>query len=287
MERLETALPGVGMIGKILFPILAIVALYYLYQFLFGPSDLMGKDILNGGIKANPDKPLTIQGAELPPLLEGGEYSVNFWIYVDDYGYNLGRNKPILSLGDFDQFLTLIVFLGPYKNSLNVRVHTQGAGEGAVAKGSPTPSPADNADNLSKANLENLFGNLQQDTGLLNTTRMCDIPSIDLQKWIQVTITLNTKICDVYIDGKLARSCILPSFFRVSPSYSLRLCDRKGFGGYVANASAYNYALNPEQIWKLYMSGPGPQYSLLDYLKSLFDPSALGSFDYPKQNIVG
>ena len=58
------------------------------------------------------------------------------------------------------------------------------------------------------------------------------------------------------------------------------------FGGFVSNVSAYNYALNPEQIWRLYMAGPGAQYGFLDYLKSLFDPKAAAAFDYPKQNIT-
>jgi len=48
--------------------------------------------------------------------------------------------------------------------------------------------------------------------------------------------------------------------------------------------TAYNYALNPDEIWRLYMSGPGPQYGAMDWLKSLFDPKAIGSLEYPKMN---
>jgi hypothetical protein len=132
-----------------------------------------------------------------------------------------------------------------------------------------------------------MFGNLQQENSLIYTPRACDITSIDLQKWVQVTVCLNNKTCDVYLDGKLARSCVLPSFYKVDKSnLALSLCDYNGFGGFISNTSAYNYALNPEQVWRLYMAGPGPQYGFLDYLKSLFDPKALSALDYPKQNIV-
>ena len=148
--------------------------------------------------------------------------------------------------------------------------------------------PAETAsDNLSADNLGSIFTSMQQDNGLLNPTRPCDIQSIDLQKWVQITVTLNNKTCDVFIDGKLARSCVLPSFYKVSKSnMALRVSEYGGFGGYVSNFSAYNYALNPEQIWRLYMSGPGPQLSIADYIGALFDPKAAMSVDYPKQNIT-
>jgi hypothetical protein len=90
------------------------------------------------------------------------------------------------------------------------------------------------------------------------------------------------------MDGKLARSCILPSFFRVDKSSTMMsICDYKGFGGFVSNISAYNYALNPEQVWKLFMSGPGPQYTFLQYITAIFDPKSTLDIGYPKQNITG
>jgi hypothetical protein len=288
MEKVESYLPGSGIIGKIVFIILALVALYYLYQFLFGPNGLEGQVLLNKIENASPDKPYTITADKLPVLYEGGEYTVNFWVYVNDYSINLGRNKHVLSIGG-SSFLTLAIFLGPYKNSLSVRVHSREGSVAGVSQASMsmTPSPQDNSDNLIVSNLNTMFEVLQPDSGLLNTLRPCDIPSIDLQKWVQITVVLNNKTCDVYMDGKMARSCILPSFYKVDKSnLTLKLADYKGFGGFVSNLSAYNYALNPEQIWRLYMSGPGPQYTFLDYLKSLFDPSALGALEYPKQNIT-
>jgi hypothetical protein len=67
----------------------------------------------------------------------------------------------------------------------------------------------------------------------------------------------------------------------------LSMCNYKGFGGFISNTSAYNYALNPEQVWRLYMAGPGPQYSLWQYITSIFNSKEAMTFDYPKQNIIG
>ena len=151
----------------------------------------------------------------------------------------------------------------------------------------PTPGPTP-GDLLATTSLNTLFNSLSSMPGDITTTPPCDIPSIDLQKWVQVTLTLNNKTSDVYIDGKLARSCVLPSFYRVSRSnVGMKVCDFGGFGGYVANVSAYNYSLNPEQVWKLYMKGPGPQYEFADYWSALFNPSSTINTTYPKMNIVG
>lgn len=287
MDRIETVLPGGGVLGKALFAILALVALYYLYQFLFGPTGLEGKEVIKGIKDGNPTEPYTTTANNLPAVFEGGEVSLNGWIYINDYAVNRGMNKHVFSLGG-SSFMTLAVFLGPYKNSLGVRVHTKSMGTGVAVPAGSSPSALNVAtDDLSALSVQNLFGSIQNDSSLLGTTRPCDISSIDLQKWVQITVSLNNKTCDVYMDGKLARSCILPSFFKVDKSnFNLDVADYNGFGGFVSNVSAYNYALNPEQVWRLYMAGPGPQYSPWDYIKGLFDPKALGGFDFPKKNIV-
>ena len=287
MDSVQNRLPGGGLIGQLVFAILALVALYYLYQFLFGPSGLEGKTVINGIKDANPSKAYITSGDQLPALYEGGEFSVNAWVYINDYSVNRGLNKHVFSIGG-STFLTLAVFLGPYKNSLAVRVHTRQGSASPTAASPGVGAPGMASDDLSVANIRPLFKTPQMENSLVSGNRPCDIPSIDLQKWVQVTIALNNKTCDVYMDGKLARSCVLPAFYKVDKSnLTLNVADFGGFGGFVSNVSAYNYALNPEQVWRLYMSGPGPQYGLMDYFKSLFDPKAVSSLDFPKKNITG
>jgi hypothetical protein len=281
------ALPG-GVLGTVVFVILALVGLYYLYQFLFASSGLDRKDLQNGPVAANMDNPIVIQAANLPTLYEGGEYTVNTWVYINDWSYNRGQNKHIVSIGG-DQFLTFAIFLAPYTNTLNVRVHTKssnGLVSGAASQAIPSPNAS--ADDLSKGNIRNIFGGMQTPDGLTSTTRPCDVPSFDLQKWVQVTLVLNNSTSDVYIDGKLARSCVLPSTFKVDKNnLQLRICDYKGFGGFVSNISAFNYSLNPEEVWRLYMSGPAANYSIWQYFSSLWNPNVtIGSVGYPKQNLI-
>jgi hypothetical protein len=171
----------------------------------------------------------------------------------------------------------MAVFLGPYSPTLGVRVYNP------KVAGSSAPDTSNSA-LLTGTTYTNLFNNITVPDGLLDVSTPCDVAQVDMQKWVCISVVLNGKTLDVYLDGKLGRSCILPNTYVVSPTYNYTFADMCGFGGWLGNSSVYNYALNPEQIWQVYMNGPGPSYSILDYLKSLFNPNAIGSTAYPKIN---
>lgn len=282
-----------SMVSKVIFVLVMLVGLYYLYQFLYGSSAMVGTVVLNAISVANPSAPYITPSAPtttssssssaptVPAIYEGGEFSINTWLYINDYSINRGQNKHVLELGG-TSFSTLLLFLGPYKNSLSVRVQTSTPGNSRESNSSGS------AVDLKASSVASMFRSLQSGSSLLDPNTPCDISSIDMQKWVQATIVLNNKTCDVYIDGKLARSCVLPSFFRVDKSsFQLTQCNYNGFGGFVSSTSVYNYSLNPEQVWRLYMTGPGPQYTFSQYVASLFNPSSQLTFGYPKQNITG
>jgi hypothetical protein len=218
--------------------VVALVIVYYSFGFFYGTST-------STGVVVQSDKVVANQGVKTfknhPHMYEGGEYSVNFWLYVSGWNYKQGTRKHVLEIGG-PNFSTLLVSMGAFKNTLSVRVDTHDA------SGSPIT--------LSKANNQQFFAPLQSDNAL-TLDPSCNLDEIDLQRWVQVTVCLNGRTCDVYLDGKLARSCVLPGFFRVDAADSaLTVVDRGGFDGYVSQVSAYNYALNPSAVYTMYMNGP-------------------------------
>lgn len=86
----------------------------------------------------------------------------------------------------------------------------------------------------------------------------CDVPGVDLQRWTHITTVFSGKITDVYMNGKLARSCIGASYFKVdaSPIKINLLRYGKYFNGKIANMNLYTIALNPAQIYDMYTKGP-------------------------------
>jgi hypothetical protein len=86
---------------------------------------------------------------------------------------------------------------------------------------------------------------------------MCDIESVDIQKWVNITAVLSGSNLDIYIDGKLSRSCVLGGLFKVdSGSPTLILGGANGFGGLIGKTRAANFAYSPDQVYKNYQDGP-------------------------------
>jgi len=246
---------------NLLILIVGFIVLYYAYQYFFGTAGLTGSVIESGKITANQGLKTYTNQAK---MYEGGEYSVNLWMYVSGWSYLQGTRKHVVEIGG-SKFSSLLLALGSYKNSLSVRVDT------TDASGNPVATTG----GLTTADKNQFFTPLTSDTSDLTTSTQCDIDTIDLQRWVQVTVVLNGNICDVFMDGKLVRSCVLPSYYKVDQSSQLvKVVDRGGFDGYVSNISTYNYALNPTTIYNMYMSGPQPIsfdiWSAFNYIKSLF-----------------
>jgi len=83
----------------------------------------------------------------------------------------------------------------------------------------------------------------------------CDIKNIPLQKWVHITYILNNRTVDIYIDGKLERSCVLRGVPKLNNS-PLYVCDNNGFFGKISNLVYYKYALKPNEVYELYSKGP-------------------------------
>lgn len=251
------------MIGGIAVLVLGAVALYYLYNYIYGINSLGSASIITTPIPANT---VTVPPLyTVPAIYEGGDYSVSFWMYVTGFRDQLGTNKHILEIRGVN-YSTLVVGLGSFTNKLMVRAHT-GVASGATA--------GTKVSDLSISNVKNMFTQTQLASGLTDDTLpLCDLPEIELQRWLCVSIVMSNRTLDVYLDGKLARSCILPSFFKVDPKgVSMKLLDFGGFEGFLSDVSCYSYALNPDQVYRIYMSGPSDLngQGFMGWLKNLFD----------------
>jgi len=277
----------IGRMIPVLIVFAGLIGLYYLYQYLFGPKSTNAFALISGKQNANidPSKPITITSNNLATLYEGGEFTISTWIYITNWSYRAGFNKPILSIGG-PNFDTIRMYLGGVKPKLSVRFQTKdasginnsvptGANAMNISIGSSQASQASQVptESLDKATMNATFGILQTDSGLLDSSPLCDLPELDLQRWVCVTVAANGKTVDVYMDGKLARSCVLPSFFKVDAGgYSANLLAYGGFGGQIATTTMYDTALNPEEVYKNYMAGPEPITSIGQLFSTFFSP---------------
>jgi hypothetical protein len=61
-----------------------------------------------------------ISSSELSSSNFSNEYTLSFWVYVDDYSYRQGKRKYILKRGEFDGNINPIMYLDPYQNNLHL-----------------------------------------------------------------------------------------------------------------------------------------------------------------------
>jgi hypothetical protein len=275
-------------IFKIIIIIIGVYLLYTLYNYLF-TTTRKGAVLLSDISSAKVTLPgyITILAKDFPRILQGGEYTVSIWIYINDWSYRSNHYKDILTIGSTgtgdNDFKSLAIYLGAQTNTLHVRVNTES--ETISASESETVTATDSRMSVPTFNTH-MNQTVTSPNGPLEPPQICDVPSIELQRWILVTVALNNRTCDVYVDGKLARSCVLPGVYKITGSnnYEMRLGEYGGFGGYISNLSAYDYALNPEEVWKLYMAGPTGRVGFMTWLTSFFKPSDLETQFYPKMN---
>lgn len=277
-----TNLSPIRRIVSLLLTITGLVGLYYLYQYLFGYTSGNSYLLVSKDQSARSISPIEVKSDKLPALYEGGEFSISTWIYINDWSYNRGNNKSILSI-EGSNFDIIRIYLGSYKPSLSVRLHTKeassvpmnvtgnqsssGSGSGSIW------SSQMQSESLDKDTRNSTFKTLQSESGLLEGSPICDIPEIELQRWVCITVAVNGKTVDVYYDGKLARSCVLPTFYKVDTAgYSAKLLGYGGFGGQISRTVMYDIALNPEQVYKIYMAGPEPITSIKDWFTSFLAP---------------
>lgn len=83
----------------------------------------------------------------------------------------------------------------------------------------------------------------------------CDISNIPLQKWVHIAYVLNNRTVDIYVDGKLERSCVLRGVPKLN-NQPLYVCENGGFFGKISNLVYYKYALQPTEIYDVYSKGP-------------------------------
>jgi hypothetical protein len=272
MNSALNSFPAARPIGGIVIVILGAVALYYIYQYAYGVEGLSSTSIITTAIPGNTKTRPALYS--IPPIYEGGEYSVSFWVYITGFKDQSGLNKHILEIRGVD-YSTLLVGLGAFKNKLVTRVNTAGGNQGT--------------NSLTTADVQKMFKTTQVPSGLLEEgLELCDLPEVDLQRWVCITIALNGRTCDIYYDGKLARSCVLPGPFKVDPKgYQMKLLDFDGFDGFLSDVTCYTYALNPDQVYRIYMAGPTDtaSSSFLGWLKSIFGLEGEVTYKIPTPSV--
>jgi hypothetical protein len=86
----------------------------------------------------------------------------------------------------------------------------------------------------------------------------CDIQNIPLMAWVHIVYVLNNRTVDIYINGKLERSCALRGIPTITndPVYITTGSPQAGFYGKMGKTQYFTNALLPNDVANLYQQGP-------------------------------
>jgi len=116
--------------------------------------------------------------------------------------------------------------------------------------------------------LDNAQNNLKLRMSGTTTTKTCDIKNIKLQKWVNITMSVYGNTVDLYLDGKLVRTCVLTAIptpaisdtLFVGGAYTISTTTCKGdsegdLRGYISNVVYKSDYFTPEEAWNIYSAG--------------------------------
>ena len=181
------------------------------------------------------NQPKTYSKDDLPNSTSNN-CAYSLWFFINDFSVDYGNKKGIMyHSSDGTDTGGVTVTLGETVNDLDVVVRTT-------------------------------------DNSISNPSKTCTIRNIPIQKWIHLVVSIHGRVIDLYLNGKLVRSCLsadVPNIGGLSNNHDVIVAPTvgsvNGFSGYHAKFEYYPEAIDPQTVYYLYRSGYGGG-SFMDYL---------------------
>ena len=157
-------------------------------------------------------------------------YSYSIWFFIDDWNYRYGEAKVIfgrMTSGTGKKEPCPSVTLGPIQNNIIVSL--------AVYPG-----------------LDD-----QPQDGTNYIIHNCAISNVPIQRWCNLLISTYGRTLDIYLDGKLVRTCVLPGVPNIDSSAPIYVTPLGGFSGWTSKFQYWPETTDPQKAWNIYQAGYG------------------------------
>lgn len=242
-------------IANIIFLILLILLLIWVLNKLFFRTNIIYDKILKAGDENSSENNNTIDNSD---FLENStsNFMLSVWFFVDSWGKEISNEKNIL-------------FMATNKNNI-IPNELKDTHIGISYKKCVTSS----SNNYKNLNIcldkyeNNLFIDIETyDDGRSTTdSSACytryRIENIPIQKWNCLTLSVDTKTLDVYLDGKLRNSFILHGIYKNKTEdnskkniYLGNNGDSPGFEGFITRVRYEPNSINPQEAYNIYRDG--------------------------------
>lgn len=155
-------------------------------------------------------------------------FTYSIWFFIDDWNYRYGEPKVVFGRMASSTGPCPTVILGALENNINISLE--------VYPGTD---------------------NITQDNTINSSIHQCGVTNIPLQKWVNLLISVYGRSLDVYIDGKLVRTCVLPGVAKIASSADVYVTPNGGFSGWTSTFQYWAHPTDPQTAWNIYKKGYG------------------------------
>lgn len=175
----------------------------------------------------------TIEPGDLASSSSSGNtsnFTYSIWFFIDDWNYRYGEAKVIfgrMTTGSGKKEPCPSVTLGPIQNNIVVSL--------AVYPGLDE----------------------EPEDGTNYIVHNCGISNVPIQRWCNLFISVYGRTLDIYLDGKLVRTCVLPGVAKIDSSAPVYVTPMGGFSGWTSRFQYWPDSSDPQKAWNIYKAGYG------------------------------
>ena len=152
----------------------------------------------------------------LPFGVDGMNFSYSYWVYVTDWSHGYGQPRYIMTRDNSPGFY--------FHHNTNKLITV----------------------------MKTMTSNGQDNAGFEH----CEVENFPLQKWVHVVYILNNRHVEIYINGKLEKTCALKNMPNINTTKPLQIAPGGGFYGQISNFQYFTRALQAIDVTGLYEAGP-------------------------------
>ena len=174
-----------------------------------------------------------IEAADLASSTSSGStsnFTYSIWFFIDDWNYRYGEPKVIfgrMTTGTGESQPCPSVVLSPIQNNIVVSL--------AVFPG---------LDEVPESGENYIVHN-------------CNIANVPIQRWSNIFISAYGRTLDLYLDGKLVRTCVLPGVAKIDSTAPVFVTPMGGFSGWTTRFQYWPESSDPQKAWNVYRAGYG------------------------------
>ena len=219
----------------IVITVVVIVLIFMLLRYIFTEPYLL-QNIQDGKTSSVISaSSLATNGSNVP----SSNFAYSVWFYVNNWNYRYGEPKVIFGR------------MGA----------PSGSGTGAIEGVSgldPCPAVVLGAVENNVSISLGCFPGLDQEPttpGGKTVVHTCSVSNVPIQKWVNLSISVYGRTLDVYIDGKLVRTCLLPGVASINNNSNIYVTPKGGFEGWTSRLQYFPNSINPQEAWNIYTRG--------------------------------